>query len=218
MTAVSAVPSDVAGAEGAVELCLPTDWCEILSDDGDDPRAHVERVIRTTWPTCPEHLRAGSVELLLHWREDLLTRGAVSHGVANAWTGEGAPVRWHVLTSVVRLPVVPDVDLTSVLTRLVAASGRDVLQVERFGTDMGLGLGLIARPEVAVPVLATGPLAPADGQRRLGAAAALSYAPGAGLGLLVVGMSVSPDQVLELAALVAVIAGRSRLVPQPETP
>ena len=36
-------------------------------------------------------------------------------------------------------------------------------------------------------------------QGRLGAAAALSYAPGTGLGLLVVGMSVAPEQVLELA-------------------
>jgi hypothetical protein len=138
--------------------------------------------------------------------------------VVSAETDEGAPVRWHVLTSVVRLPAVSDVDLTSVLARLVAVSGREVLQVERFATDMGLGLGLIAQPEAAPPALDAWPPAPTDDQPRLGAAAALSYAPGTGLGLLVIGMSVSPDQVLELAALVAVIAGRSRLLPQSETP
>ena len=215
MTAVSSAGTEI---EGAVELCLPADWCEVLIDDGDDARAHVERVLRETWPTCPEHLRAGSEELLLRWREDLLARGAVSHGVVSAETDEGAPARWHVLTSVVRLPAHSDVDLTSVLTRLVAASGREVLHVERFETDMGLGFGLIAQPEVAAPEIATIPLAAADGQGRLGAAAALSYAPGTGLGLLVVGMSVSPGQVLELTALVAVIAGRSRLLPQSETP
>jgi hypothetical protein len=218
VTAVSGVLSDVSEADGAVALCLPADWCEILIDDGDDARAHVEQVLRTTWPTCPEHLRADSVELLLRWREDLLARGAVSHGLVNTRTNEGAPAQWHVLTSVVRLPKATDVDLTSVLTRLVAASGQEVLQVERFATDMGLGLGLIARPEVAAPVLAGVSLASSEGSRRLGAAAALSYAPGTGLGLLVVGMSVSPDQVLELAALVAVIAGRSRLLPQSGTP
>jgi hypothetical protein len=218
VTSTSAVLPAVPESDGAVALCLPADWCEILVDDGNDPRTHVDDVIRTTWPTCPEHLRAGSVELLLGWQEELRARGVVSHGLVNASTDDGTPVRWHVLTSVVRLPAVSDVDLTSVLTRLVAASGRDVLQVERFGTDMGLGLGLMAQPVVAPPALATGLPDPADSQRRLGAAAALSYAPGTGLGLLVVGMSVSPDQVLELAALVAVIAGRSRLVPQSGTP
>ena len=215
MTAVSAARPET---DAAVELCLPTGWCEVLIDDGDDARAHVERVLRQTWPSCPEHLRAGSEELLLRWQQDLLAQGAVSHGVVNVSTDEGAPVRWHVLTSVVRLPRVSDVDLTSVLTRLVAASGREVLHIERFETDMGLGFGLIAQPEVADPALSMVPLAAAGGQRRLGAAAALSYAPGTGLGLLVVGMSVSPDQVLQLAALVALIAGRSRLVPRPETP
>lgn len=218
MTAVSPVLPAAGGAEGAVALCLPADWCEILIDDGDDARAHVERVIRRTWPTCPEQLRAGSVEVLLRWQEDLRARGAVSHGLVNAWTDDGAPVRWHVLTSVVGLPEAPDVDLTSVLTQLVAATGRDVLHVERFPTDMGLGFGLIAQPEVVPPALATVPAAPTDDPCRLGAAAALSYAPGTGLGLLVVGMSVSPDQVLELAALIAVVAGRSRLLLPSESP
>lgn len=215
MTAVSAAGP---ATDAAVELCLPTGWCEVLIDDGDDARAHVERVIRETWPSCPEHLRAGGEKLLLGWREDLLSRGAVSHGVVHTETDEGAPVRWHVLTSVVRLPVVRDVDLTSVLTRLVAAKGRDVLHVERFETEMGPGFGLIAQPEVAAPPLAMVPLAAADGERRLGVAAALSYTPGTGLGLLVIGMSVSPDQVSELAALVAVIAGRSRLLLPSESP
>lgn len=218
MTATSPVRPVGTETEGAVALCLPVDWCEVLVDEGDDAAAHVERVIRETWPSCPEHLRAGSEELLLRWREDLLGRGTVSHGVVHAETAGGAPVRWHVLTSVVRLPVVPDVDLTSVLTRLVAASGRDVLQVERFDTDMGLGFGLIAQPEVAAPALPTRRPDPVDGSRRLGAAAALSYAPGTGVALLVVGMSASADQVLQVAALVAVIAGRSRLLPQSGTP
>jgi hypothetical protein len=62
VTAVSAARTEI---KGVVDLCLPTDWCEVLLDDGDDPRAHVERVIRETWPTCPEHLRVGSEELLL---------------------------------------------------------------------------------------------------------------------------------------------------------
>jgi hypothetical protein len=219
VTAASPALAGVAAGAGAVELCLPADWCEILvDDDDDDARAHVERVIRETWPTCPEHLRAGSAELLLRWREDLLARGAVSHGLVNAWSADGAPVRWHVLTSVVPLPVAADVDLTSVLTRLVTTTGRDLLHVERFETDMGLGFGLIAQPEVAAPDLGTVPFAPADGRGRLGAAAALSYTPGTGLGLLVVGMSASPDQVLELAGLVAVMAGRSRLHLPSEAP
>jgi hypothetical protein len=218
VTAVSAVLPDVAAGEGAVELCLPTDWCEILDDDDDDARAHVEGVIRKTWPACPEHLRAGSVELLLRWREDLHARGAVSHGLVSASTADGAPVRWHVLTGVVPLPVASDVDLTSVLTRLVTTTGQDLLHVERFDTGMGLGFGLIAQPEVAAPELGTVPVAPTAGRGRLGAAAALSYTPGTGFGLLVIGMSVAPDQVLELAALVAVIAGRSRLLPQNKTP
>lgn len=44
---------------------------------------------------------------------------------------------------------------------------------------------------------------------RAGAAAALACEPGVGHGLLVADMCLAPEQVLELGALAAVIAGRS---------
>jgi hypothetical protein len=202
--------------DATVELCLPADWCDVLLDEGPDPRFHMEQVVRRTWPTCPPSLWEGSVAVLLRWREDMLARGTVSHGIVSASTDDGAAVRWHIVSSVVALPRAPEIDLSAVLSQYVRATHPEIVHVETFETEMGMGVGLIGHPQVTPPdgLSALGIPAVHD-PVRLGMAAALSYAPAATHGLLVLGLAVAPEQVAELAGLIAVIAGRSRLHAEP---
>ncbi|RBY94431.1 hypothetical protein DQ244_03710 [Blastococcus sp. TBT05-19] len=203
--------------DATVALFLPTDWCDVLIDDGGDPRAQVESVLARTWPSCPAHLRETSIDVLVRWRQDMQARGAFSHGIVSASTDEGAPVNWHVVTSVVALPPEPEIDLAQLLARSIGETRQDVLHVEAFDTEMGGGLGLVSLREAQFPpeLAALGRPIP-ENPGSLAMAAALSYTPGTTYALLVVGLGAAPDQVLELAALVAVIAGRSRLVPATE--
>lgn len=200
----------------AVELCLPADWCDVLLDEGQDPRSHMEGVVRRTWPTCPPHLWDSSVAILVRWREDRLAQGSVSHGIVSASTDQGAAVRWHIVTGVVALPPGPEIDLSAVLTGYVRATDREIVHVEAFETDLGRGVGLVGHPAVTPPEGLRSLGLPSVGDAvPLGMAAALSYAPGARYGLLVVGLALAPEQVAELAGLVAVVAGRSRLRVEP---
>jgi hypothetical protein len=149
----------------------------------------------------------------------MLARGAVSHGVISASLPDGTPARWQVLASVVDLPPHPDVDVTAILGELTRSHESDLHHVETFPTDMGLGVGMIGhrevRPWAGMPDLPALGFAVGADPLRVGTAAALACAPGAVRGLLVVGVCLAPEQVLELAALVAVIAGRSRIRPTP---
>ena len=114
------------------------------------------------------------------------------------------------------LPPVPDIDVTAVLARLCAEQGENVRSVEQFETDMGLGVGILAEREVRPTPLPGMPASELDDQPiRMGVAAALACEPGARHGLLIVGVCFSPAQTTELAGLVAVIAGRSRVRPGP---
>jgi hypothetical protein len=157
--------------------------------------------------------------VLLTWREAMLARGAVSHGMVSAPQPDGTPARWQVLTTVVELPAEPDIDVAAVLADLVRAQGDEVRYVETYETDMGLGVGLMASREVLPPPELAGLAARgwevADAPVQVGVAAALACAPGAPHGLLVVGVCLAQDQAPALAGLVAVMAGRSRVRPEP---
>ena len=202
---------------GYVDLRLPPDWCDVLiaPDEQTGVRAHLAELVDLTWPSASAEFRAGCVDVLTAWRGAMLARGVVSHGLVNGAMPDGAPARWQVLTSVVPLPAEPDVDLGAVIAELVQVQEPDVLHVERYTTDMGLGVGLISQPEIQPPDGLGGlerlGLEVRDEPVRVGVAAALAWEPGADRGLLVVGCCLAPEQVVELAGLVAVIAGRSRL-------
>lgn len=204
-------------ASGVVELCAPVDWAELLVPDTGDAAVYFAHLVRQTWPNGPEEIWAGGTEALLGWRRTMLARGAVSHGVVSAPHPGGGAAQWHVLTSVIELPVAPEVDLAAVLTRLVPAHGLDVEYVEAFETDMGLGVGMMGHHAVSPPAglegLAARGLAVVDEPVRTGLAAALACEPEAAHALLVVGICLDPDQVLELAGLIGVMAGRSRVRP-----
>jgi hypothetical protein len=202
-----------------VDLCVPTDWAELLLPDAGDAGACFDQLVRRSWPNGPAELWSGGTAVLTAWRDTALARGAVSHGVISASLPDGTPARWQVVAGVVDLPPQPDVDVTAVLGELIRAHESDLHHVETFPTDMGLGVGMIGhrevRPSAGLPGVPALGIAVGHDPIRMGTAAALACAPGAVRGLLVVGVCLAPEQVLELAALVAVMAGRSRIRPTP---
>jgi hypothetical protein len=206
-------------ALGTVDLFLPDDWFDLLLDTEADAGERFTELARATWPHHEPSLWSAVAEVLLQWRARMLARGAISHGVVSAHLDDGTPARWQVVTSVVDLPAEPELDVAAMVVRLVEARQEEVLHLEQYETDLGLGVGLIAQPELLPPdeteVLG---LPVVHEAVRVGVAASLACAPGAGHGLLVVGMCLAPEQVVELAGLVAVIAGRSvlrRASPEP---
>jgi hypothetical protein len=101
-------------------------------------------------------------------------------------------------------------DLGALMSRVFDARFKErVAYVERFTTEMGIGFGFLSQPLVPVPEDWKDEV-PAG--LRTGLAGALACSPQGGKGLLVVGTCLNPDQVRELAALVAVIAGNSVFV------
>jgi hypothetical protein len=202
---------------GVVGLHLPADWCDLILGDDADADARFTQLARRTWPSGSEQLWAAAAGALRAWRERLVAGGAVSHGVVSAMRPDGTAANWHILTSVVVLPSTLDIDLSALMVRLVQARFDDLRHVEQFETDLGLGVGLIAEPTVfpppGLPGLVGAPVGAGQQAVRMGMAAALACAPGAEQGLLVVGVTLEAGQVAELAALVALIAGRSRLRP-----
>ena len=205
-----------ASTSGVVDLFVPPDWTEILAGEHvGQARELFTLLAEQTWPHGPDAVRRAAVAALLQWREQLLQLGAVSHGILTAPHADGTLARWQLLTLVVDLPQVPELDLAAVVGSLLSTQLQDVTYVERFATDMGTGVGLISQPLLAAPQHeapqheAPQPAEPV----RIGLAAALACAPMAPQGLLVVAVCLDPLHVVELAALVALVAGRSRLRP-----
>lgn len=136
---------------------------------------------------------------------------------------------WHVLTAILRVPrLSPDCDLGELLARMVGAQlDPGGSYIEAFTTDMGCGVGLLLQPtipaetgaatsawdQVASTLAENGVTTTTQTSRRYGLAAALAFPAGGGPGLLVTGICMDPTQLLELAGLVAVIAGRSKVWP-----
>lgn len=147
-----------------------------------------------------------------------------------AETGDTSQWRsWHILSAVVTMPAIPlEVDTGELIARMLGQDlDPDASHVESFATEMGCGTGLILQPEFpsAADAAAAGGPAATDlltdldldgvepGPARYGLAVGLSTPLGGGASLLAVGMCMEPGQVLEVAALVAAIAGNSRVHP-----
>ncbi|RBY95913.1 hypothetical protein DQ237_12295 [Blastococcus sp. TF02-8] len=202
---------------GVVDLCVPADWAELVLPDAHEAEHAFAELVRRTWPRGPEALWSSAASVLHAWRRALMRRGAVSFGLVSVPRPDAPRAEWQVLTSVVRLPADPDIDVTAVLARMCEDQGAHILHVERFDTAMGLGVGLVATREIRPARLPGMPVTASDGQPiRMGMAAALACEPGGRDGLLVVGVCFAVEQTADLAALVAVIAGRSRVRPGPQ--
>lgn len=217
---------------GQVRLLVPPDWFDLMADGSDRDATRVrcaELVLRTYPETRPER-REDFVDGLMVWYDQLFADGVLMYGVITApLPTSGEQAAWQVYAGVVPVPATPaEMDLGALVSRIFAgrlhtgaapgdASGAGTFAyVEQFATEIGLGFGFISQPPVQVPDdwegELPGNLPPAP---RTGLAGALACPPEGGKGLLVIGTSLDPDQVRELAGLVAVIAGHSTFTNKP---
>lgn len=201
--------------EVEVDLFVPGDWFDVLADDtAEAARKRFADLVDQSYPQADSNQREVFVQVLIDWREFMLEAGALVHGLVSAPTSDGGHASWQVLVGGTEVPDSGEVDLATLITRVLGQElDQQATVVETFETDLGSGVGVIAQPEIAPPtglpaeiaalgVAATEPV-------RVGLAACLSFPPRGGLGVLAVGMAFDPNQVLELAAITAVIAGRA---------
>ncbi|MDT0343097.1 hypothetical protein [Streptomyces litchfieldiae] len=198
-------------------LYLPTDWFNFL-EDGDDPAAAARRyaeLMARLFPNMPPQGHQEIVDGLMLWRERLWSNGFLAHGIITVPDSEEYPAAmWQVLVTTMKLPAThPELDPTALLRRLIPQSELSfTTHVETYETEMGLGIGVIGRPPMTLPGGAEVPGTAGKEVPKVGMAAALSFAPGAEYGILAVGVSVNPEQDQLLAMLIALIAGKSKLV------
>ncbi len=198
-------------------LFLPADWIDLMLDgEGSSAEEHFHALARQVFAGAPEPVIAQVGQDLARWRLMLGELGVVSHGVVAAPEEGAAGAYWQVMSAVVEVPRTAEIDL-EILRRLFANEMGEALHTEAFSTDMGIGFGFVATPTIGPPAgLAELGLTGSEPQRTIGLAVALSCAPGTGAGLVVVGMCLDASQVVTLAGLVAVIAGRSVLELTPD--
>ncbi|RKN11968.1 hypothetical protein [Streptomyces radicis] len=201
------------GGGPPAQLYLPQDWFDILADgpDAEAAKARYGDVVARAFPDMPAEGHAEITAGLLRWRGHLWNNGFLTHGViAVPEADDRKAALWQILVTTLRMPAMnPDIDPTALLRRMIPQSELGfVSHVEQYETDMGLGIGVMGR----IPLLPPGSLpegvteAPQGGM-----AAAISCAPGAEYGLLVLGTCLDPEQDVMLAMLIALIAGKSRL-------
>jgi hypothetical protein len=199
---------------GEVQLFVPPDWFDLMADgtDREATRARCAEIVRLTYPNTPVERREEFTDGLLYCYDRFLVDGVLMYGVITApLPSTGTQAVWQVYAGIVAVPERPDeMDLGALLAQVFDEQFAErTAYVERFTTDMGLGFGFISQPPVLVPRDWDGD---PGTEMRTGLAGVLSCPPDGGKGLLVIGTCLDPDQVRELAGLVAVIAGHSVLV------
>jgi hypothetical protein len=206
------------GAEplGSVKLCVPHDWFDLLADgaDREAARSRCAEIVRRTYPTASEDRRNEFVNALMAWHETLLGSGVLVYGIVSAPMPDdpATAANWQVFAGVVDVPAAStEVDLGALLAQAYGARAEGPTYQESFTTDMGIGLGFITQPVIRVAGDQD-----ALSQAQIGLVGALSCPPGGERGLLVLGISLTPEHVWELAGLVAAIAGRSVFEEDPD--
>lgn len=207
--------SDTATLSGAVDLKVPHDLVDLLAPESDDDaRVMFDGLFAEMVPRADDHDRGVLVDGLLAWRRSLLDEGLIMHGVVLAPADPDdpdlqTPVHWHLLAGVVDIGRAGEIDAGEVGARFLGQElGPDRAYTESFDTDMGWGVGLITEVPVTPPA-ATGDSAPAALPSLFGLAAGLSAPRDSRYGLLVIGLCLDLERTLEMAAIVAMIAGCS---------
>lgn len=198
---------------GSVDLVLPPDLFDVMApEDPGSALAFYRALFAELLPRATESDRTVLAEGMLAWRARLLADGVLLHGlvaVPDAQAG-GTAAHWHLMAGVVEVPDDPDLDTAALAARLL---GDDALgphvYTESFDTEMGWGLGVITQAPLASPEGPGGTDGGTPLPAALGLAAGLSAPIGGDRGLLVVGICLDTDRTLELASLVALVAGSS---------
>ncbi|GAA5213201.1 hypothetical protein LV779_13005 [Streptomyces thinghirensis] len=200
---------------GEIQLFVPPDWFDLMADgtDRDATRERCADLVRRTYPDTSAERREEFTDGLLYCYDRYFADGVIMYGVITAsLPSTGAQAVWQVYGGVVAVPGRPDeLDLGALLSKVFDEQFAGATSyVERFSTDMGLGFGFIAQPPVRPP---SDWESESASDVRTGLAGVLSCPSDGGRGLLVIGTCLDPDQVRELAGLVAVIAGHSVFTP-----
>ncbi|MGW0732744.1 hypothetical protein [Streptomyces sp. NPDC002851] len=207
---------------GHVQLYAPSDWFDLLADPGDEEavQARFRELTRLAYPNQGQDVHESIVEGVMNTRRIFLADGMLSCGLVAVPQTEDGDVLWQICSGVVEVgPLEADLDIGSVLTRFLGQqlTGKDVY-LESFPTAIGAGVGMISTPQVfedgTVNLFPQPVAADAGGpppQATLGLAVALALPPGGGRSLLVIGHCLNANQVRELAAVVALMAGKSTI-------
>lgn len=214
---------DEVSALGQVALYVPNDWFDLLTDGEDTAaiRRYFREMIDRSYPHEGCHVRKDFTEALLFWRASLLRQGMITQGiVAVPEDVDNGPATWQISAGVVEVPAVSDdLNITALMERQLGSELQDrEVYLESFPTEMGLGFGVISQPEYshdgtfdAFPPLRD-PRPRTSDTPRIGQAIVLATPSGGGLGLLVIGYCLDPEQTLALAAVVATIGGKSHFI------
>lgn len=204
---------------GQVKFFVPPDWFDLMADGSDREATWMRcaELVRLTYPDASAERREALTDGLMDCYDLYFADGVLMYGVMTApLPSTGAQAAWQVQAGVVSVPETPaELDLGALMARVFDEQFQErVAYIEKFTTDMGVGFGFLAQPPVRVPADWADEV---DPNLRTGLAGVLSFPPEGGKGLLVIGTCLDPDQVRELAGLVAVIGGSSVFVsPNPE--
>lgn len=210
--------------DGTYELLVPTDLFNVLEPaDRDAAEAAFSTLFSRIFPSIVPSELDMLVDGILRWRDLLLDRGIIFHGVVGVPAGyeyEGhvyGVAHWHIIAGVVEVPSYDELDAGAMLTRILGheftAPGT---HTESFETTMGWGAGLITEIET-IPGDATRPdVLPLPSSMAL--AAVLSGAHGSDRALLVLGLAADVEQKHEMAAVVALMGGTSTITVAPAEP
>lgn len=210
---------------GTYDLLVPTDMFNVMvPPERDQAEIAFRDLFARMFPS------AGSAELdilsdgLLRWREALLERGVIFHGVVAAPAGfeyEGhvyGEAHWHVLAGVTPVPVHDDdIDPGAVAARALAADyDDDTTYSESFETRMGWGAGVITELTLSTITATPGRKGPTGVPTdavpdRIALALGMAGRHGSDHALFVAGLAFDVEQKHEMAAVVALMTGQSSI-------
>lgn len=208
-------PTPAVETSGTYQLLVPNDMFNVLApEDPDEARTVFADLFSEMFPSIDRGDLEDLVDGILEWRNRLLSDGIIFHGLVAMPAGFeyerhvfGA-AHWHVFAGITEVPVHEEIDSGAIVARLFDQQFDGDAYTESFPTEMGWGAGLIT--EMPVPRPAAVETVPPPGMpTSFAVAAAVSGVHGQDRGLFVIGMAVDIEQKHEMAAVVALIAGKS---------
>jgi hypothetical protein len=200
---------------GQVDLFVPADLFELTTpDDPAEARRQFDALIGQMFGRMGDARRATLVDGIMAWRQRLDEVGVVMHAIAAVPpSDEHTAAHWHFFAGVVDTVPLGEIDAGEVMRRyLHTKPSTEHLYTESYPTAMGWGLGIITRDVLHLDELPVG-AAHVPPDVPVGIAVGLSGSPTGKLALLVVGLCLDTERTLEMASIVAVIAGESIVKP-----
>lgn len=196
---------------GHVDLFVPADLFELTTpEDPAEARRQLESHVGAMFGRMGAEQRTGLVDGVMAWREKLDEIGVVIHAVAAVpATDEHTAAHWHFFAGAVDTVPLGEVDAGEVLRRYLDTQPlAENRYTESYPTAMGWGLGVVTRDVVRIDTPSSGSTG-LPAQLPIGIAVGLSGTTQGTLALLVVGICFDVERTLEMASIVAVIAGES---------